>query len=130
MQKIRISLRGQAEILMGKNTMMKKAIRGHLETNPNLERLLPYIFENIGFVFTKEDLSTIRDKIQLNKVKAPAKAGAIAPCDVKIPAQVTTMGPEKTSFFQALQVPTKITRGQIEIIVSVKIRRDFDWLWS
>lgn len=121
MQKIRISLRGQAEILMGKNTMMKKCIRGQLENNPNLERLLPYIFENIGFVFTKEDLSTIRDKLQLNKVKAPAKAGAIAPLDVSIPAQVTPMGPEKTSFFQALQIPTKITRGQIEIINDIHL---------
>jgi hypothetical protein len=37
--------------------------------------------------------------------------------DVTIPAQVTSLGPEKTSFFQALQIPTKITRGTIEIIV-------------
>ena len=48
---------------------------------------------------------------------APARAGAIAPVDVTIPAQVTSLGPEKTSFFQALQIPTKITRGTIEIIV-------------
>ena len=39
------------------------------------------------------------------------------PVDVTIPAQVTNLGPEKTSFFQALQIPTKITRGTIEIIV-------------
>lgn len=68
MQKIRISLRGHAEILMGKNTMMRKAIRGHLETNPLLEKLLPHIVENIGFVFTKGDLSSIRDRIVENKV--------------------------------------------------------------
>ena len=114
MQKIRISLRGSAIILMGKNTMMKKAIRGHLEKNPDLEKLLPHIFENIGFVFTKQDLSVVREKLQSNKVAAPAKANAIAPCDVTLPAQVTSLGPEKTSFFQALQIPTKITRGTIE----------------
>ena len=38
MQQIRQSLRGMGEILMGKNTMIRKAIRGHLENNPNLER--------------------------------------------------------------------------------------------
>lgn len=118
MQKIRISLRGKAEILMGKNTMMKKCIRGQLENNPGLATLLPYIVENVGFVFTSMDLSEIRKAITENKVKAPAKAGAISNVDVDVPAQVTTMGPEKTSFFQALQIPTKITRGQIEIIVS------------
>ena len=31
MQEIRIALRGKAVVLMGKNTMMRKAIRGHLE---------------------------------------------------------------------------------------------------
>jgi len=121
MQKIRISLRGYAVILMGKNTMMKKAIRGHLEKNPNLERILPHVYENIGFVFTKQDLSFIREKLSANKVAAPAKAGAIAPVDVTLPAQVTNLGPEKTSFFQALQIPTKITRGTIEIINDVHL---------
>jgi large subunit ribosomal protein LP0 len=38
MQQIRISLRGKGELLMGKNTMMRKAIRGHLENNPQLEK--------------------------------------------------------------------------------------------
>jgi len=121
MQKIRISLRGSAVILMGKNTMMKKAIRGHLEKIPELEKLLPHIFENIGFVFTKQDLSVIRDRLQANKVAAPAKAGAIAPCDVVLPAQVTNLGPEKTSFFQALQITTKITKGVIEIVNDVNL---------
>ena len=38
MQQIRQSLRGRAEILMGKNTMIRKAIRGHLDNNPALEK--------------------------------------------------------------------------------------------
>jgi large subunit ribosomal protein LP0 len=106
---------------MGKNTMMRKAIRGYMEKNPDLERLLPHIKMNVGFVFTKEELITIRDLLLANKKAAPAKAGAIAPVDVTIPAQNTGMGPEKTSFFQALQIPTKITKGTIEIIQDVPI---------
>ncbi|TNN28966.1 60S acidic ribosomal protein P0 [Liparis tanakae] len=38
MQTIRLSLRGKAVVLMGKNTMMRKAIRGHLENNASLEK--------------------------------------------------------------------------------------------
>jgi len=121
MQQIRISLRGHAVVLMGKNTMMRKAIRGHLPNNPQLELMLPHIRGNIGFVFTKEDLVSIRDMLLANKVKAPARAGAIAPVDVTIPAQNTGMGPEKTSFFQALSIPTKITKGTIEIINDVHL---------
>merc|ERR1719264_1724963 len=56
-----------------------------------------------------------------NRVKAPAKAGALAPLDVKVPAQNTGLGPEKTSFFQALNIPTKITKGTIEITNNVNL---------
>merc|ERR1712043_133588 len=126
MQQIRIALRGHAVVLMGKNTMMRKAIRGHLQNNPQLELLLPHIKGNIGFVFTKEDLVTIRDMVLGNKVKAPAKAGALAPLNVQIPAQNTGLGPEKTSFFQALNIPTKITKGTIEIINDVDLIKTGD----
>jgi len=121
MQEIRIAMRGRAEILMGKNTMIRKAIRGHLNNNPALEKLMPHIVGNVGFVFTREDLSDIRELLLANRKEAPAKAGALAPIDVKIPAQNTGMGPEKTSFFQALNIPTKISRGTIEILNEVHL---------
>jgi len=121
MQQIRMSLRGRAEVLMGKNTMMRKAIRGMLDKHAELEKILPCVVGNIGFVFTNEDLNEIRDLLLENKVKAPARAGAIAPLDVKVPPQNTGLGPEKTSFFQALSIPTKISRGTIEIINEVHL---------
>jgi len=126
MQTIRSSLRGIGIVLMGKNTMMRKAIRGHLENNAQLEKLLPHIKGNVGFVFTKGDLAEIRDRLTESKVRAPARAGAIAPLSVVIPAQNTGLGPEKTSFFQALSIPTKISKGTIEIINDVPILKPGD----
>lgn len=126
MQTIRVSLRKHAVLLMGKNTMIRKAIRGHLDNNPALEKLLPHIKGNVGFVFTKEDLGEVREKIIENKVKAPARAGALAPLDVMIPAQNTGLGPEKTSFFQALQIPTKISKGTIEILNEIHLIKKDD----
>lgn len=121
MQRIRIALRGHAVVLMGKNTMMRKAIRGHMVNNAALEKLLPFIKGNVGLVFTKGDLTEVSRIIQENKVAAPAKAGAIANMDVTVPAQCTVLGPEKTSFFQALSIQTKITKGTIEILNDVKL---------
>jgi len=106
---------------MGKNTMMRKALRGQMAKNPNLEKLLPCIAGNIGFVFTNEDLCEVRDIILSNKKEAPAKAGAIAPLDVFVPGGNTGQGPEKTSFFQALAIPTKITKGTIEILSEIHL---------
>jgi len=126
MQQIRMSMRGYGVVLMGKNTMMRKAIRGHMNNNPDLERLLPHIKGNIGFVFTNGDLIEVRDRLLENKVAAPARAGAISPVDVIVPAQNTGLGPEKTSFFQALAIPTKISRGTIEIINDVKLLKPGD----
>jgi len=126
MQLIRHSLRKDAIVLMGKNTMMRKAIRGTLETNPALEKILPHIRGNVGFVFTREDLVEVRDKILEHKVQAPARAGAIAPLDVMIQPQNTGLGPEKTSFFQALQIPTKIAKGTIEILNEIHLIKNGD----
>ncbi|TGZ68001.1 hypothetical protein CRM22_004488 [Opisthorchis felineus] len=121
MQQIRVALRGSAEIMMGKNTLMKKVIHAQMARNPHLEKILPHVRENVGFIFTKADLLEIREKLEANRVEAPAKAGTIAPCDVIVPAQNTGLGPEKTSFFQALNIPTKIARGSIEILNDIPI---------
>lgn len=126
MQQIRIALRGTGVVLMGKNTMMRKAIRGHTENSPGLEKLLPHIKGNVGLVFTKSELTDIRSIILENKVAAPAKAGALAPLDVTVTARNTGLGPEKTSFFQALTIPTKIAKGTIEILSDVKLIKEGD----
>jgi len=121
MQQIRRGLRGKAVLLMGKNTMIRKAMRSRLVKNPELEALIPYVRGNVGFVFTNGELPEIRTKITELRVEAAAKAGSHAPVDVVIPAGSTQMEPTKTSFFQALSIPTRITRGTIEIINDVHL---------
>jgi len=121
MQQIRRALRGHATLLMGKNTMIRKAIRDHLDKTPQLEGLLSHVKGNVGFVFTNGDLADTRAKILALKVQAAAKAGAISPVDVIVPAGGTTMEPTKTSFFQALSIPTRINKGAIEIINDVHL---------
>jgi len=121
MHQIRVALRGKGVVLMGKNTMVRRALRTILADNPQFERLLPHVRGNIGFVFTADDLKEIREIIVANKIAAPARAGAYAPKDVFVPAGNTGMEPGKTSFFQALGIPTKIARGTIEISSEVQV---------
>lgn len=121
MHQIRVALRGKGIVLMGKNTMVRRALRILMSESPQYERLLPHVKGNIGFVFAKGDLKEVREIIVANKVAAPARAGAFAPKDVTVPAGNTGMEPGKTSFFQALGVPTKIARGTIEIVSDVKV---------
>jgi len=121
MHQIRTALRGIGVVLMGKNTMVRRALRSILAENPQFEKLLPHVKGNIGFVFTSSDLKEVREIIVANKVAAPARAGAYAPKDVYVPAGNTGMEPGKTSFFQALGIPTKIARGTIEIVSDVQV---------
>jgi len=121
MHQIRVALRGKGVVLMGKNTMVRRALRSILSEFPQFERLLPHVRGNIGFVFTSSDLKEVREIIVANKVAAPARAGAFAPKDVFVPAGNTGMEPGKTSFFQALGIPTKIARGTIEIVSDVQV---------
>jgi len=121
MQKIRKNLRGKGILLMGKNTMVRKAIRGAADNNPKLNAVLPHVRGNVGLIFAKDDLSTIKKIVTENRVSAPAKAGAIAPCDVIVPAGPTGMEPTQTSFLQALNIASKIVKGQVEIINDVKL---------
>lgn len=121
MHQIRGSLRGKGVVLMGKNTMVRRALRLILAEKPQFEKLMPHVKGNIGFVFTSGDLKDVRTSILANRVAAPARAGAYAPADVTVAAGNTGMEPGKTSFFQALGIPTKIARGTIEIVSDVKV---------
>jgi len=121
MQNVRMAIRGEGIVLMGKNTIIRKVIRENMEKNPKLEGLLPYVKGNMGFVFTNSDLNAIRKKVTEFKMPAAAKSGLIAPIDVKIPAGPTGLDPGQTSFFQTLNISTKITKGAIEITSEVKL---------
>jgi large subunit ribosomal protein LP0 len=126
MQQVRLALRGKAIVLMGKNTIIRKIVREHIPSNPNLENLLPYVYGNMGFVFTNANLNEVRKIVLEKKVPAAAKAGTLAQNSVTIPAGSTGLDPGQTAFFQALNIATKIVKGAIEIISDVEFLKAGD----
>lgn len=123
MHDTRIKMRGKAEILMGKNTLIRKVLKDFMRENPGhpIGAIDEKINGNVGMVFTNADLGEIKDIILSNRVPAPARPGAIAPVDVVVPSGSTGCDPGQTSFFQVLQIPTKIQKGQIEITAPVEL---------
>jgi large subunit ribosomal protein LP0 len=116
LHEIRKDMRGEAVIYCGKNTQMRRVIRLLEVDKPDLEKVRACCRSNIALVFTNGDASVIRDRIQANTMEAPAKAGAINQVDVIIPKGMTTLEPTMTSFLQALNISSKITKGNIEIL--------------
>jgi len=132
MQHIRGALRGKCTLLMGKNTMIRTAIRKRMEAKTeedpeadvsDLASLLAAVNGNMGFIFCHSGaaLQDARDTLAEFVVPAAAKAGITAPKDVTIPAGPSGLEPSQTSFFQALNIPTKIVKGAIEITADFKI---------
>ncbi|CAL9081466.1 unnamed protein product [Musa textilis] len=125
LQNIRKGLRGDSIVLMGKNTLIRRCIRIHAEKtgNKNYLNLLPLLVGNVGLIFTKGDLKEVSEEVAKYKVGAPARVGLVAPIDVVVPPGNTGLDPSQTSFFQVLNIPTKINKGTVEIITPVELIR-------
>ncbi|TXG58683.1 hypothetical protein EZV62_016512 [Acer yangbiense] len=111
LQNIRKGLRGDSVVLMGKNTLMKRS-------------------GNVGLIFTKGDLKEVSEEVAKYKVGAPARVGLVAPIDVVVPPGNTGLDPSQTSFFQVLNIPTKINKGTVEIITPVELIKKGDKVGS
>jgi len=121
LHEIRKNLRGKAVIYCGKNTQMRRVLRKLEVDRPELEQIRAKLKLNVALVFTNGDLATLKDDIEANKMPAAARAGALAQVDVTIEKGITALEPSMTSFLQALNIGTKITKGQIEIINDVHL---------
>jgi large subunit ribosomal protein LP0 len=118
MQDIRMALRGKAVVVMGKNTQIRKALQIGAEEHPDagLDQIRSNIRGNLGFIFaTNCSLDDIKDVMLEYRLPAAAKAGQESIADLSIPAGPTGMDPSQTAFFQALNIGTKIVKGQIEL---------------
>ncbi|KAJ0989497.1 hypothetical protein J5N97_007853 [Dioscorea zingiberensis] len=123
LQNIRQGLRGESVVLMGKNTLIRRCIKIHAENTGNnaFLNLLPLLVGNVGMIFTKGDLKEVSEEVAKYKVGAPARVGLVAPIDVIVPPGNTGLDPSQTSFFQVLNIPTKINKGTVEIITPVEL---------
>lgn len=127
-----------AKMLMGKNTLMKSSLV-HKMKEPEqgdedyeerkdtykkcdeLDAIVKLLKGNTGIIFTNGDPSEVKKILDEQSREAPAKVGAIAPIEVWIRAGSTGLDPKQTSFFQQLNIQTKIVKTQIEIVADKKI---------
>jgi len=127
---IRKDLRGRAEFLFGKNTMLRKVLRDKVDQTESTEKaeklsnLLKLIEGNVGLLFHNLDVKATRDDVESQTLPSAAKVGIIAPRPVMVKAGPTGCDPTQTSFFQMMDIPTKINRGQVEIVSDVVVIKE------
>lgn len=119
MQQVRREIsRNKGLLLIGKNTIINKAVELRLQKLPDgaeydkyrnfgppipeLEAFQEVLKNKVGFIFTDQPVSEVKNIVEANKVPAAARVGIIAPLDVSIPTGSTGMDPSQISFFHAL----------------------------
>ena len=112
---IRHDLMGHAEIVFGKNSLMRRVAEELKKEIGHLEVIEPYLKHGVGLVFTNEAFGKIKEVIDKHCVGSPAKVGAISPVDVIIPPMRTSLPPTQVSVLHALGIQSKIFKGTIEI---------------
>ena len=70
---------------------------------------------------TNKDLGAITSVLQKFLVEKQAKPGQHSPIEIIIPAGPTGMDSSQIDIFQALKIPTKVAKNQLEITTATKI---------
>lgn len=139
-QQARVALRQHKKgiMIVGKNTVVSKAISLTVKAPkenekgydirkdwyadiPEIGKLDDLMKGKVGLIFSDAPVYEIRPIIEGNRKPAPAKVGTLAPIDVTIPPGPTGMDPAQIGFFHALNMSTKINKGQIEITKEFKV---------
>ena len=112
LQAVRKKLRGKAEFLVVKNSLIKRAFE---EANKAKE-LMNHITGPTSIIFTELDPFHFYKHVKQSKGKAAAKPGQVAPYDIIIPAGETTLppGPILSEFKQA-GIQAQIQAGKVVI---------------
>ena len=89
--------------------------------NPNIDKIVNQLKGNVNIILSNGDLGDVKAILDDEVRQTPAKPGMMAPDDVTIYPGPTGLDPQKTSFFQTLQIQTKIVKTQIEIVAEKKV---------
>ncbi|MDO8340090.1 MAG: 50S ribosomal protein L10 [Candidatus Burarchaeum sp.] len=109
---IKKKLRGKAEFVVAKNTLIKKAF----EKAKVAETLVPHINAPSAIVFTDLNPFELFRFIKQNKGKAAAKPGQIAPFDLIVPAGETSLPPGPVlSELKSAKIDARIQDGKVVI---------------
>ncbi len=114
LQKLRFALRDKAIIKVSKNTFIKMALRRAEQFKQGISKLADEVRGQTALILTNENPVKLNLFLEKNKMRAPAKAGQIAPNDIIVPAGNTGIPPGPViSELSELGIPTRVESGTI-----------------
>ena len=113
-QEIRKKLRGKAELIVAKNTILQKASENLANEKSNVDKFANSLSGSKVLIFTQMNPFELIIFLNKNKVRVPAKGGDVATGEIMIPAGNTGLQPGPViSEFNEAKVQTRIEGGSI-----------------
>jgi large subunit ribosomal protein L10 len=113
-QEIRKKLRGKAELIVAKNTILRKAAEKAAGQKEKVNQFADSLTGSMVLIFTQMNPFELIIFLNKNKVRVPAKGGDIATSDIMIPGGNTGLQPGPViSEFNEAKVQTRIESGSI-----------------
>ena len=113
-QEIRKKLRGKAELIVAKNTILRKASEKAASSKENVDQFAQSLTGSKVLIFTQMNPFELIIFLNKNKVRVPAKGGDVATGDIMVPAGNTGLQPGPViSEFNEAKVQTRIESGSI-----------------
>jgi len=113
-QEIRKKLRGKAELVVAKNTILRKATEKAASSKEKVDQFAQSLTGSKVLIFTQMNPFELIIFLDKNKVRVPAKGGDVSTSDIMIPAGNTGLQPGPViSEFNEAKVQTRIEAGSI-----------------
>jgi large subunit ribosomal protein L10 len=126
-QEIRKKLRGKADLIVAKNTILKKAAEKNASNRENIDKFANELTGSKVLIFTKLNPFELIMFLNKNKVRVPAKGGDVASGDIVVPAGNTGLQPGPViSEFNEAKVQTRIEGGSIFVAKDTVVVRKGD----
>jgi len=115
-QEIRKKLRGKADLIVAKNTILRKASEKMAGERKGIDKFADSLTGSKVLIFTQMNPFELIIFLNKNKVRVPAKGGDVATSDIMVPAGNTGLQPGPViSEFNEAKVQTRIEGGSIFI---------------
>lgn len=126
-QRIRASIGKTAKVLIVKKNIISLVLTELEKSHKGISALVEKLNGVIGLIFTNDNPFTLYKFVQKNKSSAPAKAGAIAPCDIVVPAGPTSFAPGPIiGELGAFKIKAGITSGKVEVKEDSQVAKEGD----
>ena len=129
-QQMRQKLRGQAEIIVSRNTLLKVSIeRAASQKDPKLRELIDHLHGQTALILACVNPFKLNKILRGSKTYAPARPGSRSPRDIVIPAGETDFAPGPVvGDLQRVGVKARIHAGRVVILEDYRILGEGDMI--